>query len=166
AHLHPEYGRASTASRLDAFLLPDSLKFAEYNGESPAGAGYSETLAEIFRELPVMASFQKYYEIHSYPLCSKLLDALVAAYVDWGGFSKKPQMAIVDWEDVPTRSEFEILRDRFERMGVPTVIADPRELEFDGTKLVADGKKIDLVYRRVLINDIVARPDECLPLVK
>src|SRR5262249_6364085 len=57
AHLHPEYGRASTASRLDAFLLPDSLKFAEYNGESPAGAGYSETLAEIFRELPVMASF-------------------------------------------------------------------------------------------------------------
>src|SRR5215469_5922151 len=46
------YGRASTASRLDAFLLPDSLKFTEYNGESPAGAGYAETLAEIFRELP------------------------------------------------------------------------------------------------------------------
>jgi hypothetical protein len=32
-------GPASTASRLDAFLLPDSLKFAEYNGESPAGRG-------------------------------------------------------------------------------------------------------------------------------
>src|SRR5437773_4069716 len=50
-------GPASTASRLDAFLLPDSLKFAEYNGESPAGAGYTETLAEIFRELPVMREF-------------------------------------------------------------------------------------------------------------
>ena len=53
----PDYGRASTASRLDAFLLPDSLKFAEYNGESPAGAGYSETLADIFRELPSMREF-------------------------------------------------------------------------------------------------------------
>ena len=41
--------RASTASRLDAFLLPDLLKCAEYNGESPAGAGYSETLAEVCR---------------------------------------------------------------------------------------------------------------------
>src|SRR5262249_44922146 len=47
-------GPASAASRLDSFLLPDSLKFTEYNGESPAGAGYSETLSDIFRELPVM----------------------------------------------------------------------------------------------------------------
>ncbi len=70
-------GPASTASRLDAFLLPDSLKFAEYNGESPAGAGYSETLAAIFRGLPVMSEFRKSYEIHSYPLSAKLLDALV-----------------------------------------------------------------------------------------
>src|SRR4051812_39513560 len=35
--LDPGYGRASTASRLDAFLLPDSLRFAGYNCESPAG---------------------------------------------------------------------------------------------------------------------------------
>lgn len=166
ARLHPEYGRASTASRLDAFLLPDSLKFAEYNGESPAGAGYAETLAEIFRELPVMANFQKRWDAHSYPLSAKLLDALVAAYVDWGGSSKKPQIAIVDWEGVPTWSEFEILRDRFERLGVPTLIADPRELEFDGKRLVADGIPIDLVYRRILINDVIARPAECAPLVK
>ena len=45
----------ASSARADAFLLPDSLKFAEYNGESPAGAGYSETLAEIFRDLPMMA---------------------------------------------------------------------------------------------------------------
>jgi hypothetical protein len=174
-HLRPEeerlariptgYGRASTASRLDAFLLPDSLKFAEYNGESPAGAGYAETLAEVFRGIPVMGKFAQMYEIHSYPLSAKLLDALVMSYVDWGGSSKKPQIAIVDWEGVPTWSEFEILQERFERMGIPTVIADPRELEWDGKKLVAHDKEIDLVYRRVLINDIVARPSECSALV-
>ena len=37
--IDPGYARASTASRLDAFLLPDSLHFAEYNAESPAGPG-------------------------------------------------------------------------------------------------------------------------------
>ena len=166
ARIPTGYGPASTASRLDAFLLPDSLKFAEYNGESPAGLGYSETLAEIFRELSVMAQFQRRYEIHSYPLSAKLLDALLMTYVDWGGSAARPQIAIVDWEDVPTWSEFEILQQRFERMGIPTLIADPRELEWDGKKLVAQDKPIDLVYRRVLINDIVAKPAECSALVK
>jgi hypothetical protein len=166
ARLPTGYGRACTASRLDAFLLPDSLKFAEYNGESPAGAGYAETLAEIFRELPVMDKFAHTYEVHSYPLSAKLLDALVMSYLDWGGSSSKPQIAIVDWADVPTVSEFEILQERFERMGIPTLIADPRELEWDGKSLVARDTKIDLVYRRVLINDIVAKPAECSSLVK
>jgi hypothetical protein len=166
ARMHAGYGRASTASRLDAFLLPESLKFAEYNGESPAGLGYAETLAEIFRELPVMEKFEQKFDVQSYSLSAKLLEALVMSYTDWGGTSKSPQIAIVDWQGVPTWSEFEILQARFEKMGVPTVIADPRDLDFDGKTLVADGKKIDLVYRRVLINDIVARPDECSALVR
>jgi hypothetical protein len=174
-HLRPEeerlvrlrtsYGLASTASRLDAFLLPDSLKFAEYNGESPAGAGYAETLAEIFGELPVMSKFALKYEVHGYPLSAKLLDALIMTYIDWGGTSKRPQIAIVDWREVPTWSEFEILQTRFEKMGVPALIADPRELAFDGKTLTTQGKKIDLLYRRVLINDIVARPKDCEALV-
>src|SRR5712692_446405 len=50
-------------------------------------------------------------------------------------------------------------------MGVPVLLADPRDLHFDGKHLIAHGKKIDLVYRRVLINDIVARPAECKALV-
>src|SRR6202158_725259 len=166
ARLHAGYGFASTASRLDAFLLPDSLKFAEYNGESPAGAGYAETLAEIFRTLPMMTRFSTRYDVHSYPLSAKLLDALVMSYVDWGGTSKRPQIAIVDWREVPTWSEFEILKERFEKMGVPVVLADPRDLVFDGKTLAAQGTKIDLVYRRVLLNDIVARPAECEALVK
>jgi len=166
ARMHAGYGRASTASRLDAFLLPESLRFAEYNGESPAGLGYAETLAEIIRELPVMGKFEQQFEVQSYPLSAKLLEALVMSYTDWGGTSKSPQIAIVDWHGVPTWSEFEILRERFEKMGVPTLIADPRELEFDGKSLVAEEKKIDLVYRRALINDIVARPDECSALVR
>ena len=175
-HLRPEeetlvrlaggYTPASAASRLDAFLLPESLKFTEYNGESPAGAGYSESLSDIFRGLPVMDEFKKRFEVHAYPLSAKLLDALISTYVDWGGKSKRPQMAIVDWKEVPTWSEFEILKDRFERMGIPVVLADPRDLEFDGKRLLASGKSIELLYRRVLINDIVARPKECEAIVK
>src|ERR1700736_2241010 len=34
ARIEPGYKTASTASRLDSFLLPESLEFAEYNAES------------------------------------------------------------------------------------------------------------------------------------
>ena len=160
------YGPASTASRLDAFLLPDSLKFAEYNGESPAGAGYAETLAEIFNDLPMMGQFARKYDVERYALSGRLLEALLQSYRDWGGSAQKPQIAIVDWDEVPTWSEFEILQARFENAGIPTLIADPRQLEWDGKTLLAEGQKIDLVYRRVLINDIVSKPAECSALVK
>jgi hypothetical protein len=113
-----------------------------------------------------MAHFSNRYAVHSYPLSAKLLDALVMSYIDWGGKSKRPQIAIVDWKGVPTWSEFEILKARFDKMGVPTLVADPSDLTFDGKQLTAHGKKIDLVYRRVLMNDIIAKPAECAALVK
>ncbi|HEY4739688.1 MAG TPA: circularly permuted type 2 ATP-grasp protein [Candidatus Acidoferrales bacterium] len=166
ARIEPGYATASTASRLDAFLLPNSLEFAEYNAESPAGLGYSHTLSEVFSELEVMSRFREAYSVRSYPLMESILTALMASYRDWGGTSKAPQIAIVDWRGVPTWSEFEILQARFENLGVPTMICDPRDLEFDGKSLKAQGRKIDFVYRRVLINDMIARPAECDALLR
>ena len=90
-----------------------------------------------------MPKFAKGFEVHTYPLIAKLLEALVMSYLDWGGTNKRPQIAIVDWKGVPTWREFEILQARFEKMGVPTLVADPRDLVFDGKKLTAHGKKID-----------------------
>jgi uncharacterized circularly permuted ATP-grasp superfamily protein len=163
--LDPGYRTASTASRLDAFLLPDSLHFAEYNAESPAGAGYTEHLCELFDSLAVMTRFKATNHVRFHRPVTGLLQALLASYEEWGGSARPPAMAIVDWREVPTWSEFEILRDAFVAAGVPTIVCDPRELTFDGTSLSAAGQRIDLVYRRVLINDIVARPDECAALV-
>jgi uncharacterized circularly permuted ATP-grasp superfamily protein len=156
---------ASTAGRADAFLLPDSLQFAEYNAESPAGPGYSQRLAELFDGEPIMDRFKERFDVRFYTPITQLLDALLESYQDWGGTANLPRIAIVDWRGVPTWSEFEILRGAFNDAGVPTVISDPRDLVFDGRTLTAHGGRVDLVYRRVLINDIVARPDECRALI-
>src|SRR5258708_12523969 len=94
-----------------------------------------------------------------------LRGALVASDREGGGTATPPLMAIFDWREVPTFSEFEILRDAFTALGVPTVICDPRDLTFDGRDLVTAGRRIDLVYRRVLINDMIARDAECPALV-
>lgn len=166
AAIEPGYAVASTAARADAFLLPESLQFAEYNAESPAGAGYTQRLSELFDEEPLMAEFRRHFETRYFTPIRLLLDALLESYRDWGGTARPPRVAIVDWREVPTWSEFELMRDAFIALGVPTVIADPRDLDYDGTALRAAGERIDLVYRRVLINDIVARPAECRALVE
>jgi hypothetical protein len=163
--IDPGYATASTASRLDAFLLPDSLKFAEYNAESPAGLGYSETLAEIFDALPIMQRFRDRFRTRAYKLADAILEALLASYREWGGDADPPTMLITDWREVPTWTEFEMLRDRFVARGVPTIVADPRDLTFEHGTLFAAGQPIDLVYRRVLIADIVAREAECRALL-
>jgi uncharacterized circularly permuted ATP-grasp superfamily protein len=164
--IDPGYARASTASRLDGFLLDDSLAFAEYNAESPAGLGYTEVLARLFDELPVMERFKEAYTATYFPLMARILEALVASYREWGGTASPPSVLIVDFRGVPTWAEFEILAAYFESRGVPTVVADPREVTFERGALVAAGRKIDLVYRRVLMNDILERPSECAPLVE
>jgi hypothetical protein len=89
----------------------------------------------------------------------------MASYREWGGTERPPTLAIVDWRDVPTWTEFEILRDAFAAAGVPTIICDPRELVFGNGRLHAQGTRIDMVYRRVLINDMLAKPAECQALV-
>jgi uncharacterized circularly permuted ATP-grasp superfamily protein len=165
ARINPRYATSSTASRLDAFLLPNSLQFAEYNAESPAGLGYAETLANVFLTLPVMQRFAEHYTVRKFPLMQLMLDALLESYREWGGTASPPVIAIVDWREVPTWSEFEIIQARFQKEGVTTVLADPRDLVFAEGRLTAHGKRIDLVYRRVLINDIVARSAECSALV-
>jgi len=164
--IEPGYRRASTSSRVDTFLLPDSLQAAEYNAESPAGFGYTERLAGVFEQLPVMARFKAAFDAQPYSLTSRMLDALMTSYRDWGGTAMPPTIGIVDWRDVPTWSEFEILQERFTGLGVPTIVCAPQDLEFDGRELRGLGRRIDLLYRRVLINDITSRPAECEALVR
>jgi len=83
-----------------------------------------------------------------------------------------PTIAIVDFEQAVTWSEFEHLRDRFAADGIPTVIADPGELEYDGKRLYAQTADqpartaIDLVYRRVLQHEFLAKYDLDHPLVR
>lgn len=164
--IEPGYRRASTSSRVDTFLLPDSLQAAEYNAESPAGFGYTERLAALFSQLPVMERFRASFEVEAYALSEPMLEALMASYREWGGTAQPPTIGIVDWRDVPTWSEFEILQERFTSLGVPTIVCAPEDLEFDGRALRGLGQTIDLLYRRVLINDITSRPAECEALVR
>lgn len=155
--IDPGYSHVSPTSRLDSFLTENAYSYVELNGESPAGIAYADSAAEIFRSLPVMKRFSERFKVNSLEGSSKLLQVLVACYSEFcGGRSeRKPVIAIVDLKDLPTIKEFELFRDYFESQGFKSVIASPDELEFDGSRLSASGIEIDVVYKRLLINEYI-----------
>ncbi|HEX2906071.1 MAG TPA: circularly permuted type 2 ATP-grasp protein [Phototrophicaceae bacterium] len=156
-----------TTSRLDSFFQPkqNRLNFVEYNAETPAGMGYEDILAELFMALPPMKPFLKDYAVQSMPTQGRLLASLLRGYRDWGG-QGIPQIGIVDWQHVPTRTEHEIIRQFFEQHGLRAILADPRELEFrDGALWVKDFQ-VHLVYKRVLCNELIDEMGLDNPLVQ
>src|SRR5688500_4581733 len=101
ARIDPGYRVASTAARADAFLLPDSLQFAEYNAESPAGPGYSQRLAELFDQLAVMDRFRVGRPVRFHRSIDALLGALLASYQEWGGRAPPPARAVAGGRAAP-----------------------------------------------------------------
>jgi uncharacterized circularly permuted ATP-grasp superfamily protein len=65
-----------------------------------------------------------------------------------------------------TWPEFEHLKAKFDAAGTPTVLADPDELRYDGRRLYAGNTPVDLVYRRILQHEFLARYDLSHPLVR
>jgi uncharacterized circularly permuted ATP-grasp superfamily protein len=151
----PGFRSSSPSVRLDSFFA-DEVRFVEYNAESPAGMAYSDNLAAVFARLPVMKAFRKQFRGRFLPTRSRQLKAMLRAFRQWGK-GDKPVMAIVDWEGLPTAPEFEMFKAFFEAAGVKTVICDPRSLELRRGRLYADGKAVNLVYRRVLTSELLAR---------
>lgn len=146
-------------SRLDAFLTPAGPRFIEINNDAPAGFGYSDAMAEAFRELPVFRAFAKDISCAYVSSQGALVEALVRR-APARARSGPLRVAIVDWADVKTRADQEILAETLRRAGLHCVLADPRELSFrDGRLLGAEGP-IDLVYRRVVLSELVKHESE------
>ncbi len=153
--IDPGYNEVSPTARLDSFLTDDAYSFVELNGESPAGIAYADVAFEIFSELPVMRRFAERYDVRPQFGRHLLLEVLLRAYTEFLGHKpeRAPHIAIVDLKDLPTQKEFELFREYFEREGYPARICAPDELEFTGGRLRTGDFEIDIVYKRLLVNE-------------
>lgn len=159
--IDPGYAAVSPTSRLDSFLTESAYSFVELNGESPAGIAYADAAYDIFSSLPVMRQFSADYNVRALYGRGLMLDVMLNSYAEFLGRKpeRTPHIAIVDRPGVPTVKEFELFRDFFEQSGYPATICTPQELEFSNGNLSIRGEKIDIVYKRLLVN-------EYLPMMK
>jgi uncharacterized circularly permuted ATP-grasp superfamily protein len=161
----PGFRDPSPVSRLDAFFLGDGLRFTEYNAETPAGSAYTDALSAMFYGLPVMREFLRAYDVRPLPARHGVLHVLLDAFRQWSGGQELPRIAILDWREVPTYSEFLLFREYFRSQGLECEIADPREVEYRGGKLWAGDLHVTLVYKRVLLSELVEREGLDNPVV-
>ena len=165
ALIDPGFARAAITTRLDGFVHGEEIKFVEYNAENPSSLSDQEGLNRVLFELPAMSTLAQQYHLQQFSPVEKLLATLLSVYREWNG-NGVPNIAIVDWKNLPTANEFILLRDHFAARGVRTIICSPDELEYRRGRLRCGDFEIDLVYKRMIIHEFLAEYDETHPLVR
>ena len=162
---NPAFESVGVVTRLDAILAGPELSFVELNAEGAFGPSYADRLTELFEAFQPMREFARVSPITPVYAGNSLVGSILDAWHEFGG-THVPKVAVVDWEEVATRTEFDMICERFRLHGIPARFVDPRELEYRDGKLSAKGEEIDLVYRRVLTSELLGREDEVRPLIE
>jgi uncharacterized circularly permuted ATP-grasp superfamily protein len=167
AAIDPGYQALEVAARLDTHLVNGHLHFVQYNADSPTGAGYADALADLFYDLPPMKELRKKYGVTKVGSRKHLLQALLKSYKQFGGAKKKPNIAIVEFRQAySAQSEYELFRDFFREEGYPVEIVSPEQLEYRNHVLRRGAFEIDVVYRRLGVQEFLLRFDLSHPLVQ
>jgi hypothetical protein len=159
------FTRAAVTTRLDGFIHGEEIKFVEYNAENPSSLSDQEGLNRLLFELPAMSFLAQRYCLQQFSPVATLLASLLLTYREWNG-KGVPNIAIVDWKNLPTSNEFILLRNHFAAHGVRTIICSPDELEYNRGRLRCGDFEINLVYKRVIIHEFLDRYGETHPLIR
>ncbi len=155
----PGLKRQQVIARPDAFLVDDGIQYLEFNAESPAAVAWTDLFEQTFRELEPMKALPWARKTRG----SRCQQLLVDAMLDAGrayGLQDAPRVAVVDWLEVPTICEHHLVARCFRDRGVQADVVDPRDFELRGDALYAGGRKVDLIYRRVILGELLAKRDE------
>jgi hypothetical protein len=157
----PGYPGPLRICRLDAFLAGDSVKFLEFNADSPAGIGYTDVLHEGLRRTIALPRVDGEFDTGYEPMLPVLIETLLDAYRAMrtgrpGGpeLPETPRLALVDVPGSPSVPEFRIICAAAAEAGIEAIHPTTDELSYDGSVLRAGGEPVHLVYRRALIDDL------------
>ena len=136
-----DYDSVLPFARVDTFLNENDYRihFCEFNGDGSAGMNENR---EITNSIVGSDTFRTFAENHAVQGCD-LFMPWVRAFMDiYGTYRFKvenPRVAICDYLENGVVDEFHIFAEKFREAGVECVVADVRELSFDG-EVLRDGE--------------------------
>ena len=165
ALIDPGFANATINARVDGFVHGEQIRFVEYNAENPSSLADQEGLNRLLAQIPATAALAARYRLREFSVVEKLRETLLNVFREWGA-ARAPNIAILDWKNLPTEHEFVLLRDAFAAHGIRAIICSPDEIEYIDNKLRCGDFRIDLVYKRILVHEFLARYDESHPLIR
>lgn len=156
----PLYDIPAPMARFDIFYnRPYDFKFCEFNTDGSSAMNEDKILGQLLLETKAFKEMEKSYNISMFELFDSWVEKSLEIYKEVRGESRKVNVAIVDFVDKGTSKEFEKFKEVYEKHGVNCIIADPRKLVFRDGSLYFDDYKIDLVYRRMVMRDLLEEYD-------
>lgn len=163
--LEPRFHEAWSILRFDSFLTQAGLRFVEVNGDIPMGSVCNDGLVSIFRKLGVFQRFEERYDVRPNLVQPGMIQTFLHAWHSWGG-AGVPRMCVLAFPGGMQDLFAELNVRDLENLGFEVAAAHPDDLEFDGRRLRAHGRVVDLVYRIMHLYDCQARVDEIAPLLQ
>lgn len=153
-------------ARFDFFFEDcDHFKYVELNTDGSSAMVEDREFVRLFKDTLAYRDFSQQYELKSFDLVGQWVEALKNIYQEQYR-DELPTIAIVDYLKYEN-PEFIRFQKEFEKAGMPTLIAQPDELDYrsDGYLYVGD-TKIDVVYRRLVTADFMEHYEELPQLVE
>jgi hypothetical protein len=169
AAVDPGYSFPAVTSLLDTHLNNGTLRFSRYIPDTPTGVAYGEALSDIFYDAAPVKEFRKRYRLEKLPGTKYLLNAILKAYKEWGGKSKQPNIAILELRhpfQATESGESAILAEFLRRDGCTVEVVSPEQLEYRDGVLRRGDFPIDLIFRRVKVQEFLVRFDLSHPLLR
>jgi hypothetical protein len=169
AAVDPGYPFLSVTSLIHTNINNGTLRFAQYNPDTPTGVAYGEALADLFYDAPPVKEFRKRYTLAKLPGAKYLLKAILQAYKEWGPKHKKPNIAILEFRQpfqTTESGENVLLAEFFRKEGYFAEVASPDQLEYRNNVLSKGDFNIDLIFRRIRVQEFLVRFDLSHPLLR
>ena len=123
----------------------------------------------MFYDAAPVKQFRKRYKLEKLPGTRFLLQAILKAFKEWGGKTKKPNIAILEFRQpfqTTESGENALIANLFRAEGHAVEVVSPEQLEYKNNVLRKGDFAIDLVFRRVKVQEFLLRFDLTHPLLR
>ncbi|WP_296009433.1 circularly permuted type 2 ATP-grasp protein [uncultured Adlercreutzia sp.] len=164
-----DYDAVLPFARVDTFLNEDDYRihFCEFNGDGSAGMNENREITNSLLGSDTLRTFCENHKVERCNIFEPWARCFLDIYSTYRFKVDNPRIAICDYLENGVVDEFHIFAEVFKKLGVECVVADVRELAFDGEVLrTPDGLPVNAIWRRCVTNDVLEFYSESQALIE
>ncbi len=162
------YPQPLPVCRIDLFYDEEdfSFKFCEFNADGASAMNEDRELCIAMEKTLIYEKMQKENILSAFELFNSFVKEFSDIYASYEYKKENPTIAIVDYMESASKTEFEHFKKVFEKAGYKCIITDIRDLLYKDNLYTKEGEKIDVVYRRCVTGELINKIEEAKPLIE